>query len=697
MSDLAARRALKERLPRTWPAFFARHGNFTAAQMAATPALLAGSNVMLCAPTASGKTEAVIAPLVERHCLPDSPCPAILYLTPTKALANDLAGRLSLPLDNMGLSLGLKTRDATTFRLSRPPHILITTPESADALLTSQARLFAQLRAIVLDELHLLDGTPRGDQLRIVLNRIRQVRAYAARKGDAPDAAVQYAALSATLAQPEKVAACYFESAQVIRVEGRRALDAELLPILPDSADELLAYLNTFGARGWRKGLVFCNSRAEVEAYAAAVRDRAPFGGAVYVHYSNIEARRRREIEAQFGAAQAALCFASSTLELGIDIGDIDIVILIGPPGNSSSFLQRIGRGNRRRELTRVACFYRTPLERLLFAALTAAGAETPGTASAPFRLAVAIQQLFSLLKQSPTGAIRLAMLVTLFDGMLTSADLEAILGQLHDLQYLKPGRPGEWRAGTRLNYLVDLQANKYNTRSIHSNIQATEARQVEIRNQFTHQTLARVDAQWLDRPSLTLEGRPVSVTWVDDEAMWITASQEPEAAGRMYYRSARQVLSTELAGRLPAQLGLAPGTSPLIETPVGWLWFHWLGDLYGQALYDMLRAHVPVRPTSNIGLCLLLADEPEAPPTWTEAQVTHHLRDHYQHFEAFLSLGTFNSLLPVALRRRVVVEQFNVVLFLDTLARLRLVRAPEALTDDLQALLTPRAGDSLS
>ncbi len=689
MNDLAVRRVLKERLPRTWPAFFARHGNFTAVQVAAIPVLLDGANAVVCAPTASGKTEGIIAPLIERHCDPDSPCPAILYLTPTKALVNDLAGRLSLPLDPLRLSLGVKTRDVVTFRPSHPPDVLITTPESADSLLTTQAALFANLRAIVIDELHLFDGTPRGDQLRVILNRIRQIRAYAARHGDAPDATVQYAALSATLAQPEQASARYFDAAQVVRVEGGRPIQAELLPLTADSADELLVFLDTFRARGWRKGLVFCNSRAEVEAHAAAIRDRSPFGGAVYTHYSNIDSKRRQEIEHEFGAAQAALCFASSTLELGIDIGDIDIVILIGPPGNPGSFAQRIGRGNRRRGTLRVACFYRTPLEQLLFTALTADLSLAPESVEARFRPAVAVQQMFSLIKQSPTGAIRLASLADLFEGMLETGDLETMVGQLQELDYLRPGRPGEWRAGSRLNQLVDEQANKYSTRSIYSNIQATEGRQVEIRSQYTHQTLARVDAQWLDRPVLTLEGRPLDVEWYDGEAMWVTASQEQGVTDRLHYRSVRQVLSLDLAQRLPVQLGLPPKTAPFVETPVGWLWFHWLGDLYGQALYDLLRPHLPVHPTAYPGLCVLLPDEPRALPALTEAQVAQHIQDNYRRFEPFMSLGTFHHLLPVSLRRRAVVEQFDVQRFLRTLDALLPQRAPEALAFDLQALLS--------
>src|SRR5205085_523437 len=351
---------------------------------------------------------------------------SILYLTPTRALVNDLSARLSHPLQLLRLSIGMRTRDLSTFDPAHPPHVLLTTPESADALLAGHARIFANLRAIVLDELHLLDGTPRGDQVRVILSRLRRIRDYARKCGDAPDAALQHAALSATFAHPATVAARYFPAARVVEVGGGRVIDAEQIRLSVDSADALIAYLSSLRARGWRKALVFCNTRAEVESYAAAVRGRSPFGGAVYVHYSNIDARRRQEIEQQFGDAEAAICFASSTLKLGIYIGDVDVVILIGPPGSTASFLQRIGRGNRRRSVTRVACLYRTPLERLVFDTLVGSGelelSDAPYSNSllpTRFRPAVAIQQIFSLIKASPSGAVRVAELSVLFEEML--------------------------------------------------------------------------------------------------------------------------------------------------------------------------------------------------------------------------------------------------------------------------------------
>jgi hypothetical protein len=151
---------------------------------------------------------------------------------------------------------------------------------------------------------------------------------------------------------------------------------------------------------------------------------------------------------------------------------------------------------------------------------------------------------------------------------------------------------------------------------------------------------VARVDAQWLDRPVLTLEGRPITVEWYDGEAMWVAAYEGEDVAQRLRYRSERQLLSYELAQILPVQLGLPAGTAPFIAARapdeaggfheirghlaagVGWWWFHWLGDLYGRAVLDLLRYRVLATETAQPGLCVHLPGEPQALPAWTEVQV---------------------------------------------------------------------------
>ncbi len=693
MSELSAQLALKARLDRTWAAFLARHGNFTDTQFAAIPPLLDGSNVMLCAPTASGKTEAALMPLIERYLPPDAnyPSPVILYLTPTKALVNDLQTRLSQPLAALRLDLGVKTRDVNTLGRNKPPAVLITTPESCDSLLAKEPKTFINTRAVVLDELHLFDSTPRGDQLRVVLNRIRRIRSYAAQHGDAADSHIQYAALSASLAQPQLVAARYFPDARIIQVGATRPIHADDIALSPDHPLELLAYLQTFRDHGWRKALAFCNSRAEVEAYAAAVRENSPFGDAVFVHYSNLEAKRRHDIEQRFAAESAAICFASSTLELGIDIGSIDVILLIGAPGSTASFIQRAGRGNRRQAHVNLACFHRTPLEQLTFEALCV-DPSTADSSPSDFRPAVAVQQIFSLLKQSRSGAVRLAELAALFEDMLTVDAVQIIVGQLETLHYLEPARPGEWRAGERLNRLVDQQANPHQSLSLYSNIRGSEGRQVEIRDQYTQKTVARVDAQWLDRSVLTLEGRVVNVEWYDGEAMLIrAATDDSPITDKLRYLSSRQILSFDLAQKLATHIGLPTpvGNAPLVKSEVGWLWFHWLGDLYGGVLRDLMGEYTAARLTNQSGLCFLLDTEPaHSPPAWTEKQITRYLEDNYRRIESLLDLGPYHHLLPAALRRRTVVEQFNVPRFLSALGHLNLFTASDTLADRLQALL---------
>ncbi len=369
--------ALKAALPRTWGAFFGRYGNFTPAQLAAIPLILAGENVLLCAPTAGGKTAAVMAPLVERY-LPQSPGDlplglTILYILPTRALISDLWLRLRVAFETLRVRTTVKTHDLNLFDPQRPSEVLLTTPESLDVLLASYAKLLANVQAVVVDEAHTFSGTVRGDHVRALLSRLRQVRAHAVRKGDAESEQMQYVGLSATLARPQETARQLFGGGHVIQVAGRRTLQAEQIALQSDSPDALISYLNLFRQRGWRKALAFCNTRAEVESYAAAVHDSGtPFGNEVYAHYSNLAWERRREIEQSFGTSQAAICFASSTLELGIDIGDIDITLLIGAPGSLEAYAQRIGRANRRSQTIRTACFYRTPLESVSFSALQA-------------------------------------------------------------------------------------------------------------------------------------------------------------------------------------------------------------------------------------------------------------------------------------------------------------------------------------
>ena len=201
--------------------------------------------------------------------------------------------------------------------------------------------MLKDVTAVVLDEIHLLDNTARGDGLRILLNRLRRLRRYAFSRGDSLTDEVQFCALSATVPEPLAVAARYFQEPVVIQTEGQRRFDAELIEM--HGTESLLRLFADFQRRGIRKALAFCNSRAECEEWALVCRQVSPFGDRLFVHHSSLDVRVRHATERNFTISEAALCFATSTLELGIDIGDVDLVMLVGPPENTSAFLQRLG------------------------------------------------------------------------------------------------------------------------------------------------------------------------------------------------------------------------------------------------------------------------------------------------------------------------------------------------------------------
>jgi ATP-dependent helicase Lhr and Lhr-like helicase len=176
-------------LPSTWHVFFQKFGRLKSVQREAIPKILNGNDVLIVSGTASGKTEAVCAPLIERN-LGRKGTWTILYITPTRALVNDLYQRLYEPAQSLNLILKRRTADHRD-QLIRIPNILITTPESFDSMLCREKRVekdedydhpLAHVVAVVLDEIHLFYGTPRGEQIRWLIERLMKLRAFAASK-----------------------------------------------------------------------------------------------------------------------------------------------------------------------------------------------------------------------------------------------------------------------------------------------------------------------------------------------------------------------------------------------------------------------------------------------------------------------------------------------------------------------------------
>ncbi|MEZ4708328.1 MAG: DEAD/DEAH box helicase [Caldilineaceae bacterium] len=698
---------LRRRLRRTWSPFFAHHGNLTAVQQHAIPHLLNGRNTLVIAATAAGKTEAAVAPLVERLFHGGRPRKnelAILYICPTRALTRDLYERLRRPLDELHIALAMKTGDTAPISAKTPPTVLLTTPESTDSMLTRSPRLFIHLRALVIDEVHLFDGTPRGDHLRCLLRRIEYIRAYHQQTSGQPAAPLQRVALSATVDDPAGVAQRYLQDDaapdqpaetmdyEIVSVPGRRELEAELVD-MAGLHDLAMHITRRAGAPlAVRKALLFCNTRGEVEQTAAFLRSHLPFDVSVFVHYSNLDAKLRRDVERDFAAASVAICVCTSTLELGIDIGSIDDVVLMGPPPTLSSFLQRIGRGGRRTQTTRLLCLARSPLEEVRFRALLhmaeATDADLMGFGKPVrssgmdlaeryrFRPSVLVQQIFSLLKQSPTGAVRLPDLrrITPTDAGLDDEHLRAICSNLVGEKYLQGGRIGEWRPGPALDELLDAH-------EIYSNIGSDPLRLIIV-DAFSGRTIAQTDRARLEGDALLLGGRSMEVVWRDGYRIGVRAGSQAEMEDILQITATPFAVPLDVSQGVAAYLGLAPGQLCILqEAGESWL-FHFWGELYGALLADMLQqAHYPDASARRWRgaeggeiddddadeliqvrneYCIRLPEPILALPPWDARLARQALNRLLPRFEPTLNLGRFHNLLPPAAGHAVAVSLCN-------------------------------------
>ncbi|MEU7468138.1 DEAD/DEAH box helicase [Streptomyces sp. NPDC044984] len=332
-----------------------------------------GADAVLIAPTAGGKTEAACFPLLSRMAQEKWDGTSVLYVCPLKALLNNLLPRLETYTSWLGRSAALWHGDVTHSRRKRilreRPDVLLTTPESLEAMLVSakvdHRAFFSGLRAIVVDEVHAFAGDDRGWHLLAVLERLERVAGRP----------VQRVGLSATVGNPDELLAWLQGAAS-----GQRAARVvaphlrEQAPKLPPPGDVQLDYVGSLANaatviaalhRG-EKRLVFCESRKQVEELGATLRAK---GVTTFLSHASLSADERRRAEDAFAEARDCVIVSTSTLELGIDVGDLDRVVQIDVPNTVASFLQRLGRTGRRPGSIRNCLFLTTDDAGLLSAA----------------------------------------------------------------------------------------------------------------------------------------------------------------------------------------------------------------------------------------------------------------------------------------------------------------------------------------
>jgi ATP-dependent Lhr-like helicase len=317
-----------------------------------------GEHTLLIAPTGAGKTMAGFLPsLVELAASGGGAGLHTLYISPLKALGADIARNLSAPVHEMGLKIRIETRSGDTSSEARarqrtaPPDILLTTPESLLLLLSDENsfRLFASLRCIIIDEIHALAGTKRGDQLALCLTRLSAIAPSARRVG-----------LSATVAHPAAMLAFVGQNAKLIEAaDGAPPQVGLLLPPgrIPWSGHMGIAAAQVVLERIRAAGMtiVFVNTRAQAELIFQAVwkfnEDNLP----IAIHHGSLDLAQRHRVEAAMSAGQLRAVIATSSLDLGIDWGGVDQVLQIGAPKGVSRLLQRVGRANHRLDEASVA------------------------------------------------------------------------------------------------------------------------------------------------------------------------------------------------------------------------------------------------------------------------------------------------------------------------------------------------------
>ncbi|MDQ3341058.1 MAG: DEAD/DEAH box helicase [Myxococcota bacterium] len=328
-------------------------------------AVLADKNCVVLAPTAGGKTESAFFPLLSRMDTEDWKPVSVIYVAPIRALLNNQEHRLDAYAKMIGRRAfkwhGDVTASAKRGFVSEPADILLTTPESLEVMLMSRKvpaeRLFRGLRAVVIDEIHAFVGDDRGGHLSAVLERLSR---FCGRD-------VQRIGLSATVGNPADILRWVAGSSErvgvVVDPGGSRKTPEISIDWVAnaDNAAKMIAALHP-----GKKRLVFVDSRRGVEGLGEKLRG---VGVDAFVTHSSLSLEERQAAETAFQDGQNCAIVATSVLELGIDVGDLDHVLQIDAPSSVAAFLQRMGRTGRREGKNPNCTFLATEDEGLLQAA----------------------------------------------------------------------------------------------------------------------------------------------------------------------------------------------------------------------------------------------------------------------------------------------------------------------------------------
>ncbi|MCZ8323260.1 MAG: ligase-associated DNA damage response DEXH box helicase [Novosphingobium sp.] len=551
-----------------------------------------GQHALLVADTGAGKTLAGFLPSLADFCpsrLGDAPPPEglhTLYISPLKALAHDVRRNLLLPAEELGLPIRIETRSGDTpsdrkaRQRSRPPHILLTTPESLSLLLSypESMTLFAGLKRIVVDEVHAFASSKRGDLLALSLARLQAL---------APQ--LQRVALSATLAEPDayrRWLAPGGTAGDVALVEGEEGAAPELEIVLPEGARvpwgghaAAWAVPQLYQAiKANRTTLVFCNTRFLAEFIFQelwdANEDHLPIG----IHHGSLSVEARRKVESAMAAGKLRALVCTASLDLGVDWGDVDLVVQMGAPKGSSRLLQRIGRANHRLDQPSRALL--APGNRFEFleawaAQEAVAEGQRDGEAFRPGGLDVLAQHVMACACAGPFDAAALLAEVRSAEPFrwVDAAGWERVLGfvatggyalRAYDrFQRITRGRDGLWR----LTHPEHAARHRLNAGIIID----SEMIGVRFRN---GKALGKVEESFAAslKPGATFRfaGLDLEVEAMKETELWVRAARQ---SGQIpSYMGARMPLTTHLSQRVQGLLADRTGWARFPDDVREWL-----------------------------------------------------------------------------------------------------------------------------
>ncbi len=338
--------------------FLEKHGGYTDIQKKAIPLIAGGDNCIVIAPTGAGKTEAALLPLLDRILKEEDRLGVkALYITPLRALNRDMIGRVEKMCSELGVTVSVRHGDTTQSERARQarsaPMLLITTPETLQSILPTKTigAALRKVKVVVIDEIHELYHNKRGAQLSLALERLEELSPGFQRIG-----------ISATVGDPEMISKflCGNRNCEVASIDYKKRMSIQVE--LPHRhSKKLNDFMEKFGLDGnaaarletiaghvmaSNSTLIFANTRQIVESLGNRLINLnkvEPFGG-IGVHHSSLDRKERVDMEDSFKAHRIKSIIATSSLELGIDIGHVDLVVHYGSPRQALRAIQRIGR-----------------------------------------------------------------------------------------------------------------------------------------------------------------------------------------------------------------------------------------------------------------------------------------------------------------------------------------------------------------